>query len=147
MCGFVSAYVKVNKYKDVFNGTKFIHICHNLDPTYEGRLFPKYEEGNLNWLVQLPPEWYTEYRDNKLVINPSKCALETSDNWGTVSNSYKHDLLGSSPLAYVLWKHPQPFSFPNGIRKEERVSIIQSKTPGNHPESKTMLQKKYFGFE
>ena len=33
MCGFVSAYVKHRKYQ-VFGGTKFIHICHNLDPLY-----------------------------------------------------------------------------------------------------------------
>jgi hypothetical protein len=30
MCGFVSAYVKVQKYKEVFNGSKFMHIVHNL---------------------------------------------------------------------------------------------------------------------
>lgn len=88
MCGFVSAYVKHRKY-EVFDGTKFMHIVHNLDPLYEGRLYPKVEEGNLEWLIGLPPQWYTEYRSNKLIINPSKCALETCDNWGTVSNSYK----------------------------------------------------------
>ncbi len=42
MCGFVSAYVKCRKYKDIFDGTKFIHIVHNLDPLYEGRLYPKF---------------------------------------------------------------------------------------------------------
>lgn len=94
-----------------------MHICHNLDPLYEGRLYPKHEESNLNWLIQLPPEWYIEYRSNKTVINPSKCALETCDNWGTVSNSYKFDLLKDSPLSYVLWKHQNPFAFPNGVRK------------------------------
>lgn len=75
MCGFVAAYVKNQKYKYVFDGTKFMHICHNLDPLYEGRLYPKFEEGDLNWLIQLPTEQYTEYRNNKLIINPSKCAL------------------------------------------------------------------------
>lgn len=132
VCGFVSAYVKCQKYNKVFDGTKFMHICHNLDPLYEGRLYPKVEEGNLNWLVQLPPEWYVEFRNNKIVINPSKCALETCDNWGTVSHSYKVDLLKESPLAPVLWKYPHPFSFPNGIRKDERLSILRTKTPGNH---------------
>jgi glycogen synthase len=75
MCGFVSAYVKVHKYKEVFNGTKFMHIVHNLDPLYEGRLYPKYEEGDLNWLIQLPREWYLQHINNKMIINPSKCAL------------------------------------------------------------------------
>jgi glycogen synthase len=54
MCGFVSGYVKVGKYQKVFEGTKFMHICHNLAPDYEGKLYPKPEEGNLNWLIQLP---------------------------------------------------------------------------------------------
>ena len=58
MCGFVSAYVKVGKYSGVFDGTKFMHIVHNLDPLYEGRLYPKFEEGDLNWLIQLPSAWY-----------------------------------------------------------------------------------------
>jgi len=31
-----------------------MHICHNLDPSYEGKLYPKAEDGDLNWLVQLP---------------------------------------------------------------------------------------------
>jgi glycogen synthase len=44
----------------------------------------------------------------------------------------------------VLWKYPHPFSFPNGIRKEERLSILRTKTPGNHADSKLLLQKKYF---
>ncbi len=118
MCGFVSAYVKVGKYSGVFDGTKFMHIVHNLDPLYEGRLYPKFEEGDLNWLIQLPSAWYCQYRNNKMVINPSKCALETCDNWGTVSNSYKFDLLKQSPLAHVLWKYPNPFAFPNGVRKD-----------------------------
>ena len=59
----------------MFDGTKFMHICHNLDPLYEGRLYPNVEDGNLEWLVGLPPQWYVEYRNNKLIINPSKCAL------------------------------------------------------------------------
>lgn len=79
-----------------------------------------------------------------MVINPSKCALETCDNWGTVSNSYKIELLKGSDLASILWKHPHPFSFPNGIRKDERLSILRTKTPGNHADSKLLLQQKYF---
>lgn len=77
-------------------------------------------------------------------MNPSKCALETCDNWGTVSHSYKIDLLQESPLANILWKFPHPFSFPNGIRKDERLSILQTKTPGTHDKSKKILQEKYF---
>jgi starch synthase len=52
-----------------------MHICHNLDVTYEGRVYPKPDEGALEWLVQLPLEWYFERKGNKAIINPSKCAL------------------------------------------------------------------------
>lgn len=131
-CGFVSAYVKNGRYPDVFKGTKFMHIVHNLDPLYEGRLYPKYAEGDLNWLIQLPRDWTIDPDGSKTVINPSRCALSTSDNWGTVSHSYKYDLLKDSPLSSVLWKYPNPFSFPNGVRRHERTLILQTKTPGNH---------------
>jgi starch synthase len=47
----------------------------------------------------------------------------------------------------VLWKHPHPFSFPNGIRKDERSSILRTKTPGTHAESKALLQQRYFKCE
>ncbi len=37
----MSAYAKNFHFGTVFNNTKFFHIVHNLDPSYEGRLFPK----------------------------------------------------------------------------------------------------------
>ena len=43
----------------------------------------------------------------KKVINPSRCALMTSDQWGTVSQAYKQDLLVASPLCALLGKHPK----------------------------------------
>jgi starch synthase len=55
--------------------------------------------------------------------------------------------LKESPLANVLWKYPHPFSFPNGIRKDERLSILMTKTPGNHLDSKKLIQQKYFKCE
>ena len=67
---------------------------------------------------------------DKLVINPSRCALMSCDNWGTVSHSYKFDLLTNSPLSPVLKRHPSPFSFPNGVRKLDRQNILKIKTPG-----------------
>ena len=56
-------------------------------------------------------------------------------------------MLKDSPLAYVLWKHPNPFAFPNGVRKEERLHIINTQTPGDHLLSKKKLQQKYFKFD
>jgi starch synthase len=44
-----------------------------------------------------------------------------SDQWATVSKSYKDDLLNSSSLAFLLKQKPQPFAFPNGIPIAERI--------------------------
>lgn len=92
-CGFVSAYVKHGRFSDVFKGSKFMHIVHNLDPLYEGRLYPNHSEGDLGWLTQLPRDWTIDPNPSRIVLNPSRCALSTCDNWGTVSHSYKYDLL------------------------------------------------------
>jgi glycogen synthase len=40
--GLAAAYVKNRNFGKVFDNTKFFHIVHNLDPTYEGRITPKY---------------------------------------------------------------------------------------------------------
>ena len=50
-CGFVPGYIKTQKYGETFKGSKVMHIVHNLDPLYEGRLYPKPENGDLNWLI------------------------------------------------------------------------------------------------
>lgn len=39
--GIIPAYMKANKYGDIFDGTKIFHIAHNLDESYEGRIYPK----------------------------------------------------------------------------------------------------------
>ena len=44
-CAMVPAYIKYKKYGEVFNNTKCFHIAHNLDPLYEGRVYPKRDEG------------------------------------------------------------------------------------------------------
>ena len=38
--GLVGAYAKNHNFGNVFEETKFFHIVHNLDPSYEGRIFP-----------------------------------------------------------------------------------------------------------
>lgn len=68
----------------------------------------------------------------------------TTSNWGTVSNSYKFELLKESPLAPILRNYPQPFAFPNGIRREQRLKLIKEKTNNDHLAAKELLQKKYF---
>ena len=38
--GLIPAYAKIGAFGPTFKGTTFLHIAHNLEPTYEGRLFP-----------------------------------------------------------------------------------------------------------
>jgi glycogen synthase len=112
----VAAYAKNKNFGHVFDGTKFFHIVHNLDPSYEGRLFPA-NNNNLWDIHQLPCEWLIDPFWKKFVVNPSRCALINSDQWGTVSMSYRQELMEHSPLQNLLKRFPAPFAFPNGIRK------------------------------
>ncbi|CAK79065.1 unnamed protein product (macronuclear) [Paramecium tetraurelia] len=144
-CGLIPGYLRVRRYGEAFAGTKSFHIVHNLDPLYEGRLYPKPNEGKLDYIHELPNDFFVDPYWQNLVINPSRCPLITCDNWGTVSQSYKYELLESSPLASVLRRHPHPFAFPNGIRREQRFKVIMDKTNNDHLKAKEQLQKKYFG--
>ena len=144
--GLAAAYAKNGHFGDTFNGTTFFHICHNLEPTYEGRLYPSPEQGTLDYIHQLPTDTLVDPWWKNKVINPSRCALMCSDQWGTVSYSYRDELLGSSPLAPILKMKPQPFAFPNGIFREKRLQALKEKAGGDRNECKRYIQKKYFGY-
>ena len=144
--GLVPAYAKNKKFGEVFNQTRFFHIIHNLDPLYEGRLYLQPHENSLQWLHELPSEWLIDPYWQKRVINPSRCALLTADNWGTVSQSYRQDLLFNSPLSSLLAKFPKSFAFPNGINKQQRLLRLKEVCRSHH-EAKTRLQQKYFSFQ
>lgn len=89
-CGFIPAYIKEKAFGNTFQGTKVFHIAHNLDETYEGRLYPKPEENYLEWLHKLPEYYLVDRSWTQTIINPSRCAFLNCDNWGTVSHSYKY---------------------------------------------------------
>ncbi len=144
--GLTPAYAKNGSFGDTFRGTTFMHICHNLEPTYEGRLYPSPQEGNLDGIYQFDPYWIIDFSWKQKVINPSRCAIMMSDQWATVSNSYKDDLRSSSPLNYFLNQKPQPFSYPNGIFKEKRLKQLNEKCGLSRPECKRYIQQKYFGY-
>jgi len=38
--GMIPGYAKIGHFGDTFKGTTFFHIAHNLEATYEGRIFP-----------------------------------------------------------------------------------------------------------
>ena len=144
--GLTAGYAKCKHFGDTFNGTIFFHICHNLEPTYEGRIYPSPQEGALEGIHQLPRDCLVDPWWKQTVINPSRCAIMMSDQWGTVSNSYKQDLQNSSPLASLLNQKPQPFSYPNGIFRVRRLKALQEKAGTDRLECKRYIQKTYFGY-
>ena len=145
--GLTPAYAKNGSFGDAFRGTTFVHICHNLEPTYEGRIYPHGGDGTLEGIYQFNPEWLIDPGWRQRVINPSRCAIMMSDQWATVSNSYKKDLQSFSPLKHLLNQKPNPFSYPNGIFKEKRLKILKDKSGGDRKECKKYIQQKYFGYQ
>ncbi len=144
--GFTPAYGK-SHFGDVFKGTKFMHICHNLEPTYEGRLYPSPQMGTLEGIYQFDPNWVIDPYWRVKILNPSRCAILLSDQWSTVSNSYKQDLQNNSPLASLLNQKPHPFAYPNGIFKEKRLKTLLEKAGGDRIQCKRYIQQKYFGYQ
>ena len=142
--GFTPAYGKGGAFGDVFKGTTFLHICHNLEPSYEGRLYPN---SNLANIYQFNPDWVIDPWWRVKILNPSRCAILLSDQWATVSNSYKQDLQRNSPLASLLNQKPHPFAYPNGIFKEKRLKALLEKAGGDRKECKKYIQQKYFGYK
>jgi glycogen synthase len=145
--GLVAAYSKHNHFGETFKGTTFFHIVHNLEPTYEGRLYTSPQEGSLEHINKLPSYCLMDPFWKQRVINPSRCAILFSDQWGTVSPSYRMDLLKSSPLSHLLNMHKNPFAFPNGIFKEQRLRNLTNKVGFNKDDAKIQIQKKYFKYE
>lgn len=72
------------------------------------------------------------------VINPSRCAVMLSDQWTTVSLSYRDEILAENGLADLLRQKPQPFAFPNGIPIPERIRKLDVAAP-DHITAKKML--------
>ena len=144
--GLVPAYGKDGSFGDFFNHTKFIHLCHNLEPMFEGKL--NYSENNdYQNIYKFNKDWLIEpYSQNKM-INPSRCAILKSDQWATVSKTYKRHLQLNSPLADILNQKPCPFSYPNGIFTKKELKEIKLLAGKNKEECKEYIQQKYFGYE
>mmetsp|Transcript_22796 Transcript_22796/g.22534 ORF Transcript_22796/g.22534 Transcript_22796/m.22534 type:complete len:1013 (+) Transcript_22796:2043-5081(+) len=142
--GLVAAYAKIGSFGNVFEGTTFLHIVHNLDPTYEGRLFPGPGENGWMNVHGLPRHFLIDPHWAKEIVNPSRCALMMSDQWATVSPSYRNELLASSPLKELLKQKFQPFAYPNGIPVKNRLKKLEGK--GTHTDAKKILQQKYFNY-
>lgn len=77
--GLIPGYAKFGAFGNVFNGTTFMHIAHNLQENYEGRIFPSPQEGTMEQIHKLPGEWLVDKSWGKLIVNPSRCAIMQSD--------------------------------------------------------------------
>lgn len=55
------------------------------------------------------------------IINPSRCALLKTDQWGTVSKSYWSEIRQASSLSSLLNRFVKPFAFPNGVDKSVKL--------------------------
>eukprot|EP00026_Physarum_polycephalum_P000294 Phypoly_transcript_00294.p1 GENE.Phypoly_transcript_00294~~Phypoly_transcript_00294.p1 ORF type:complete len:1701 (-),score=242.89 Phypoly_transcript_00294:112-5214(-) len=145
--GLVAAYAKrANSFDTTFHGTSFVHLIHNLGDGYQGLIYPDRTDLTMNQIHHLDNDVLVDPYWSRVIINPSRAALLCSDNWATVSPSYKTDLLSSSTLASLLKPFPHPFAVSNGIRKNKRLETL-AKVASNHEEAKRKLQKQYFGWE
>ena len=146
--GLVPAYARYGAFGNAFVNTRFLHIAHNLDTSYEGRLYPAVEEKTLDWLHNLPTQLLVDpFWGGSPVLNPTRAALLCSNSWATVSKSYRADLLASSPLAPLLKLAPQPFAHPNGIPTVTRVAKLMALEQNTHEGAKAVLQRRYFDME
>lgn len=144
--GLAAAFARSGQFGETFNGTKFVHICHNLQEFYEGRIYLE-DQGNYENVYKFDPEWLIDpYWDEK-ILNPSRCAIKISDQWCTVSNAYKEDLKRDSPLKDVLNEKPYPFGYPNGIKIDKRLKVLAEKTNNDRNNTKKYLQTHYFGYD
>ena len=118
-----------------------------LDPRYEGRLYPNSGEGTCDNIHQIDRNILIDPNWQQIVINPSRAAIMMCDNWGTVSNSYKNQLLSLSPLAGLLREKGGAFAFPNGVYKKHRLAELVKHAGIDRIAAKRHIQKTYFGYE
>jgi len=96
-------------------------------------------DGDLGALHKLPKDWLIDPKWRGNVVNPSRCAIICSDNWSTVSCSYREEILKESALRDLLRQKPHPFAHPNGIPIAERVRKLDAVSP-DHLTAKGRLQ-------
>jgi len=75
----VPGYAKTGMFGPTFKGTTFMHIGHNLQESYEGRIFPDPKDGGLEHIHGLPRDCLIDPSWKGTVINPSRCAILMSD--------------------------------------------------------------------
>lgn len=142
--GLAAAYNKASYFGDYYTNTKFLHIVHNLDDLYQGRIHldKTYNMNYLNFLVGLKIDWLVDPYWGDKIFNPSRCALICSDQWATVSKSYRKEIKESCSLSPLLNRYTEPFAFPNGVRVPDVKARLDKL--GDPKEEKIKLLKKFF---
>eukprot|EP00127_Corallochytrium_limacisporum_P003902 Clim_evm12s154 gene=Clim_evmTU12s154 len=144
--GMVPAYARRGPFGDVFNETQFFHILHNFEEDYQGRLYPEPSEGTLNHIHHLHENLVCDPYWKKTIVSPSRAALLCADQWGTVSPTYRANLMEEGkPVAPLLRRFHRPFAHVNGINEANREAKLKSLPFKDHYEAKAYLQRKYFG--
>ena len=115
--GFLPSHCKFNDMLKFIPAASFFHIFHNLDKDYEGRVYLNPFESYYPELHHLPYNVVINGAWNDKILNPSRSVLHGADQWGTVSKSYKEEILYVSPLKELLRAYPNPFGYSNGIDK------------------------------
>ena len=142
--GLTAAFGKDGSFGDAFKHTKFVHLCHNLEQPFEGRL--PYSNNNLQNIYKFNPDYLIDPYGNPKCFNPSRCAILKSDQWGTLSKAYKRTLQLNSSLADILNQKPCPFGYPNGIFINKKLRDLNKKNGGNKRECKRYIQRTYFKY-
>eukprot|EP01113_Clastostelium_recurvatum_P041896 TRINITY_DN6726_c0_g1_i2.p1 TRINITY_DN6726_c0_g1~~TRINITY_DN6726_c0_g1_i2.p1 ORF type:complete len:1859 (-),score=472.99 TRINITY_DN6726_c0_g1_i2:78-5654(-) len=134
---------------NTFNNTTFIHLIHNLGEGYQGWIYPEPRNDTMNEIHQLNNELLIDPTWDRTIVNPSRAALLVSDQWATVSISYKNDLMSSSTLAPLLRLASRPLAVSNGLKFQAKLNALAKVVPGGggHPEAKRILQATFFGLE
>lgn len=154
--GLVAAYAKhselarpLREVRAAHQDSVFFHIAHNLDKDYEGRVHLGFFESHYPEVHGLPYHLLVNDQWQDRILNPSRCAFLCSDQWGTVSKTYRADILAQSPLRDLLAKFPRPFGYSNGVDKFGLRRDIEQLFGGydfeTHLQAKATLQKTYFG--
>ena len=143
--GFTPAYARIDSFYNIFNNTKFIHLCNNINN--QGRIFLPLKEGTYEHIHQLPNDIVTDIYDCR-IINPLGCALRMSDRWATLSKSYITYLLKNAKNINIfpfLNEKKNPIYISSGITKEQKFEIIMN--GGDKEDAKRIIQKKYFCYK
>jgi len=129
----------------------FVHLIHNLEPGYDGKLVVDAPATQLTALHQLPHRLLHEgggrkggsQEPNLGTISLTRAALLCSCAWATVSTSYRDELLASSSYAPLLRAAGGAIACASGLPLGRRRAELAAH--GDHAAAKATLQRRCFG--